>query len=243
MVARSRGRHAGRTTSLTSAEPKEGRHPGQPKPAQPKRVRFANVRAPKPVLPTETEQRLTPRQQEVFDRLEDLVKEDGLAALTMGKIAAHMGCSLRTLYGISPSKDELVLAAVDRNLRRIGREAIERLDPAMNALEMLRAYLAVANEAVEPTRMIFARELGSLPGAKRLLDSHEDYVVAVTKSLLDRAIDEGLIPPVDTAPVAHILGGLGREFGHPDVSDIVDGSPKQAARMVTEIILRGLAQS
>ena len=122
---------------MSAAEPK----------ASEERVRFANVRAPQPVLAPETEQGLTPRQRQVLDQLEDLVTEDGLAALTMGQIAAHMGCSLRTLYGISPSKEELVLAAVDRNLRRIGREAIESLDPTMPPLEMLRAYLRAARSA------------------------------------------------------------------------------------------------
>ncbi len=218
---------------MSAPEPQEGRQ----------RVRFANVRAPKPVLPIETEQGLTPRQLDVLDQLEDLVTEDGLAALTMGQIAAHMGCSLRTLYGISPSKDELVLAAVDRNLRRIGREAIESLDVTMPPIEMLRAYLEAANEAVEPARVVFSRELGSIPGAQRLLDAHEDYVVAVAKSLLDRAVEEGEISKVDTAPIAHVLGGLGREFGRPVLQEIVEQSPKKTASAIAEIIFRGLAKS
>lgn len=217
---------------MSSAEPNDGEE----------RVRFANVRAPKPVLALETDQALTPRQRQVLDQLEDLVTEDGLAALTMGQIAAQMGCSLRTLYGISPSKDELVLAAIDRNLRRIGREAIGALDPDMPPLEMLRAYLQAANEAVEPTRVVFARELPSLPGAKRLLDSHEDYVVAVAKSLLDRAVTTGEIVSVDTGPLAHVLGGLGREFGRSSVQDLVEQSPKKTANAIVEIILRGLVR-
>lgn len=215
---------------MSEAAPEKGRQ----------RVRFANVRAPKPVLPAGTMERLTPRQQQVFVQLEELVTNDGLADLTMSQIAAELGCSLRTLYGISPSKDELVLAAADQNLRRIGRAAIESLDPDMPPLEMLRAYLSAANEAVEPTRMTYARELASIPSSKRLLDAHEDYVMAVTKSLLDRAVEEGEIPPMDTAPIAHVLGGLGREFGRADVQEIVESSPKKTAGEVAEIILQGL---
>ncbi len=192
------------------------------------------------MLPIETEQRLTPRQREVLDQLDDLVTEDGLAALTMGQIAAHMGCSLRTLYEISPSKDELVLAAVDRNLRRIGRAAIDALDPSMPPLEMLRAYLEATNEAVEPSQMQFGRELASLPGARRLADSHAGYIVAVTRSLLDRAIEEGHIPPVDTASLAHVLGGLGGEFGRLDLQDTLEQSPRETANAIAKIIIRGL---
>ena len=61
------------------------------------------VRAPKPLLAPEAERRLTPRQREVLGELEDLVVRGGFAELTMAEIAARLGCSLRTLYGISPS--------------------------------------------------------------------------------------------------------------------------------------------
>lgn len=221
---------------MSAAPPPERKDPE-------KRVRFPGVRAPKPVLPIETEQRLTPRQQEVLDQLEDLVGENGLAELTMGKIAALMGCSLRTLYGISPSKDELVLAAIDRNLRRIGRAAIEALDPDMAPLDMLRVYLDAAHMAVEPARMVFARELATLPGAQRLIDAHEDYLSAVTRSLLDRAVEQGEIGKVDTAALAHVLGGLGRDLARPEVREVIEESPRKAASEIVEIILRGLTRN
>ena len=97
------------------------------------------------------------------------------------------------------------------------------------------------NEAVQPTTSSFAREFAGLPGAKRLLDAHEGHVIAVTQSLLDRAVAEGEIPAVDTAAVAHVLGGLGREFAHPDVAPVAKASPKATADALAEIILRGLA--
>ncbi|MCH2220040.1 MAG: hypothetical protein MK097_06920, partial [Dechloromonas sp.] len=45
------------------------------------------------------------------------------------------------LYGIAPSKDELLLVVVDRRLRRIGRSALEAMDSEMSPLDALRAYL------------------------------------------------------------------------------------------------------
>ena len=204
------------------------------------RLRFPGVRAPKPLLPPHAERRLTERQRQVLDALEELVVSGGLAELTMAEIAARLNCSLRTLYEISPSKDELVLTVVDRRLHRIGRAAIACLDASMSALQALRAYLAAANEAVQPTTESFGRDFADLPGAKRLLDAHEGYVVAVTRSLLDRAVRERRIQPVDTAALAHVLGGLGRELSRPDVIPLIAGSPKHTADALTEIVLRGL---
>jgi AcrR family transcriptional regulator len=202
---------------------------------------LAGVRAPKPLLAPETERRLTARQRELLDDLEKLVSSEGMSELTMAEIAAEVNCSLRTLYGISPSKEELVLAVVDRRLHRIGRKAIGSLKPAQSALDALRAYLKAANEAVQPETVAFSREFAAVPGAQRLLDGHEGYVMAVTQSLLDRAVAEKEIPPVDTAAVAHVLGGLGREFSRPEVAGVASAPAKVTADAIAEIILRGLA--
>lgn len=207
-------------------------------------ARFPDVRTPRRLLPAAAERRLTPRQRELLDELEDLVVKGDLSALTMAQIAARTNCSLRTLYGIAPSKDELVLIVVDRRLHRIGRRAIEALESGQSALDSLRAYLRTANEAVQPTTVAFAREFADVPGAERLLDAHEQYVVAVTRSLLERAIAEGDVAPVDSVALAHVLGGLGREFSRPELAGVgLSKTPKETADAVTEIILRGLQRS
>jgi AcrR family transcriptional regulator len=199
------------------------------------------VRGPKPLLPPEAERRLTPRQREVLDELEDLVVRGGFSGLPMAEIAARMNCSLRTLYGIAPSKDELVLVVVDRRLRRIGRRAIAALDGREPPLAALRAYLRTANEAVQPATAAFARELAGVPGAKALLDAHEGYVVAVARDLLERAVAQRQIAPVDAGALAHVLGHLGRDFARPELAGSArSGTPKEAADAITEIILRGL---
>jgi len=218
---------------LSPAEPKKARqHP-----------RFPGVRAPRPLLPPETERRLTARQRQVLDELETLLADEALAALTMAGIAARLNCSLRTLYEIAPSKDELVLTVVDRRLNRIGRTAIAALDVSMSPLQALRAYLRAAHEAVQPTTASFAPAFAGVPGAKRLLDAHQGYVEAVTQSLLDRAVAEAQIRATDTAAVAHVLSGLGREFARPEVAEIATASPKATADALADVILRGLERS
>lgn len=211
--------------------------------ARRERMRFPGVRAPKPLLAPDTERALSERQRELLDELEGLVAAESLAELTMAEIAAQVNCSLRTLYGIAPSKDELVLAVVDRRLHRIGRRAIEALEGDLPPLEAVRAYLRATNEAVQPETVAFSREFATVPGARPLLDAHEGYVIAVTQSLLDRAARAGQIAAVDTGVVAHVLGGLGRELSRPEVAAIAKASPKATADAVAEVILRGLERS
>lgn len=202
--------------------------------------RFPGVRAPQPLLDAEAENRLTDRQKEILDELETAGAEAGFASQTMAEIAARMNCSLRTLYGIAPTRDELLLIAVDRRLRRIGRNAIEKLDPTLSPLELLRAYLEAANAAVQRQTFTLSRDFAAVNGSRRLADSHENYVISVVQKLLDRAVSEAQIRPVDTAAVAHILGGFGREFTKPDIVDMIDGTPDEAANLLTDVLLRGL---
>ena len=129
---------------------------------------------------------------------------------------------------------------VDRGLHRIGRAAIEGLDASMQPLEALRAYLRAANEAVQPESTVLSADLSRVAGASRLFDAHEGYLMAVTQSLLDRAVADGEIAAVDTAAIAHVLGGLGREFARPEVAEIAAASPNETADAVSELILRGL---
>ncbi len=204
------------------------------------RMRFPGVRAPKPLLSPEAERQLSARQLEVLDELEEMLLRDGLADFTMAEIAALVGCSLRTLYGIAPSKDELLLTIVDRRLHRIGRAAIEALDASMPPLDALRAYLQAANEAVQPETVAISADLVQVKGAGRLVSTHEAYLIAVTQNLLDRAVAEGQIAPVDTASVAHVLGRLGGEFARPDVAEMALASPKETADTISELILQGL---
>jgi AcrR family transcriptional regulator len=201
--------------------------------------RLKAVRAPKPVLARERERRLTDRQRQLLDEL-GAVFNDGFAHLTMAELAARLNCSLRTLYALAPSRDELVLVVVDRNLWRVGRAARDAITPGMPPLDAVRAYLEAATVAVSGTTEAFARDLAAVPAAQRLSDEHNQYLFTVTRTLLDLAVERGDIPAVDTAAVARVMAGLGRDLSRADAIPILRSSPKQAADAVVDLILRGL---
>lgn len=206
----------------------------------PQKAHFPHVRAPKRRLSPSTEKSLTTRQLEILDTLDESVLGGGFSDLTMAEIAKRMTCSLRTLYGIAPSKEELVLAVADRHLQRIGREAMEVLELDDRPLSRLRAYLRATNRALQPTTVIFSMDFDRLPGARQLADAHAGYIVAITRALLDEAVEAGDIAPLDTAALALVLGRLGREFARPDVEKIVQSSARETANAIAEIILNGL---
>lgn len=208
-------------------------------PATDLRARLRSVRRPVPVLSREREEALTARQREVLDQLARLFDE-GFAHLTMADIARRLSCSLRTLYGLAPSRDELVLIAIDRRLWRIGRAAAAAIDATDAPLDALRAYLRAANVAVADTTPAFARDVEALAATRALNDSHSDYIVAVARCLLDIAQERSDISSVDTAAVARVVAGVGRDFSKPEVLASLGSNPRAAADEIVDIVVRGL---
>lgn len=204
-----------------------------------RRIRL--VQGPKPRLSRERAEALTPRQREILDQLTVLVS-DGFSHLTMADLATKFNCSLRTLYGMADSRSELVLLAIDRNLWNIGRSATKAAtEAACRPLEAIRAYLSAANVAVSRTTLAFARDLDAVSGGPELFAAHNEYLVDVTRELLDLAVERGDIAAVHTAVVARVLASLGRQFSEADVVAELSESPKDAADHVLDIMLNGLS--
>lgn len=201
--------------------------------------RLLAVPRPQPVLSRRAKKNLTTRQRELLDQLGEIF-QNGFASLTMADLASQLGCSLRTLYGLAPSRDELVLVVVDRNLWQTGRQAMAAIQSDMAPLVALRAYLGAANLAVENTTEAFATDTANMAQWSNLGLAHTDYLIAVTSSLLEMAQDVGEIRDVDIAAAAHIIAGLGRSFAEPHIISAIRSTPTEAANEILDLFLAGL---
>jgi AcrR family transcriptional regulator len=205
-------------------------------------ARLRSVPRPTPVLPRDRERALTTRQREILAQLGALF-DGGFAHLTMAGIAAELSCSLRTLYDLAPSRDELLLMVIDRNLWRIGRGAEGVVRAGATPLQALRDYLTAATEAIADMSPAFARDLAAVPAAGRLRDAHTEYLAGVTRCLLDLAVEQGEISDVDTAAFARVLTGVSRDLIRPEVIGTLRSTPKDATDAVVGTILDGLSMS
>jgi AcrR family transcriptional regulator len=199
------------------------------------------VKGPLPVMSRDAEQAVTQRQRELLDQL-DAIFADGFAHLTMAEIASSLSCSLRTLYGLAPSRDDLVVLVVDRGLWAVGRAAMSAIGPTMAPLDAIRSYLRAANVAVATTTETFAADAAANPRTRALNTAHSQYLIDITRALLDAAVNTGDIDPIDSAAVARVMAGLGADFAGPDVLPTLATSPKDAADAVVDIVLAGLTR-
>lgn len=202
-------------------------------------TRIARVPRPQPVMSRESYAALSDRQREILGDV-GVLFAGGFKHLTMAQIASSLNCSLRTLYTMAKSREDLVLIVVDRNLWAIGRDARDAIVPDMEPLDAIRCYLRASTVAVASITEPFANDIDSTPAAQALHSAHNDYLASVTQALLNEAVRRGAIARCDTAAVSKIIAGLGRRFASPEMIATLRSSPKKAADDMVEVILLGL---
>ncbi len=194
------------------------------------------VPIPPPVLSNDEEAQLSDRQRELLEQL-GTIFQAGFADLTMADLADQLNCSLRTLYLLASSRNQLVTMVIDRTLRDHGRAAQNAMASAGSVVEALEKFLIAANDAVSEVNPNFATDMSEIPEGAALNEAHSSYLIAVTKALLTLAIKRGELAPVDTAALARMLGGLGRDFARPEVLPTLDNSPAQSANAMVTLVV------
>lgn len=202
--------------------------------------RLRSLQAPEPMLSNEQELLLTERQRKLLVELTDLFGGDGFADKSMADLSKQLRCSLSTLYAIAPTRDELILIVVDRHLRAAGDASAVLLTAQMSAIESLRVIHSTGTVSIQSWSPAFARDLRSLPSASRLARSYDQHMTAISAALLDAAVEANEIAAIDTAAVANMIGQIGQIFTEADVMVKLEGTPKDAADEMLDIILCGL---
>jgi AcrR family transcriptional regulator len=202
--------------------------------------RLRRVPRPAAVLPSERAESLSARQLEVLDELEHLLLGGSFASLTMAEVAGAARCSLRTLYELAPSKDQLVVTIVDRMLWRVGRQAARTIEADQTPLDALRAFLAATTDAVRDVTAAASLDLAATPGALEVARRHEQYLVGIIEALLAAAVDDGSVRDVDVGAFAVVLAGVGATLASTVGQAHLRSNPKSAADEVVDALLLGL---
>ena len=189
---------------------------------------------------------LNVKRQEIFTKrhyeiVEDLEKmlEKGVPDLTMSQIASNLKISLRTLYEIAPSKDELIIMITDSILRKHGKHALESISDIKSPLKKLEKYLFTVNQVVGPKFNTFFKDIEKIKGLEEIVDYHANFITNLTEELLNQSIETNEIQYIDSKAFSILLGGIGREFIK-EKNRLSESSPEESANSITSIILNGI---
>lgn len=194
--------------------------------------------APRRMLSAHAEAELSPRSREALDQLEEVFLVEGFASLTVRDLAARLRTSLRTLYEIADSKQQLVLVVVDRFLHRVGRNALSQIDPVAPVADRIRAYFGGGAELQRWTRA-FAADAAGMPEMLRLLDSHFAFVSAMVERLVAEGVATGEMRPVDPVVAAAVLSGAASHVTRATVGTTPEST--DAIDQLIDIVLYGLS--
>ena len=181
----------------------------------------------------------TKRQIEIMDALEAMLQK-GVPDLTMSEFAKKLKISLRTLYEIAPSKDELILMTMNNILVKLGKLAIDSVANIDSPIKKLEKYLCIVNQAVGPKFDTFVKDIENIKGSQKMADYHENFIKNYTKNLLKESILKKEIKSIDVRAFAILLGGIGREFLKEKNKKTINMSPEESANSITKIILNGI---
>ena len=181
----------------------------------------------------------TKRHYEIIDALEELL-EQGVPEITMSEIAKKLKISLRTLYEIAPSRDQLILMTMDNILKKLGKYAMDSVSEIDSPIKKLEKYLFIVNQAVGPKFDRFLKDMEKINGSKKTADYHENFIKSYITKLLEEAITKKEIKSVDVKALSILLGGIGREFFKEDNKKLIDLTPEESANSITRIILNGI---
>lgn len=195
---------------------------------------------PRPLLSARAEALLSERHRAVLDRLEDLFLEAGFASFTMRDLAAELRCSMRTLYEIAPSKQELVLLVLDRFFHRVGRKALASIDPEASVAERIRSYFRSGVELQRWT-IALAEDSAGEADILHLSDRHFTYVNAILEQLIAEGVARGEMKPGDPKVAAAALGAAGVYLTRPDVTARIGRMSQEVVDEALDIFLLGLA--
>jgi AcrR family transcriptional regulator len=187
---------------------------------------------------------LSPRLRELLDALEEWIVTDGFASLTIEKMVARLKCSRSTLYGVAPSREELVLVIIDRRLRRIGAMKRDRLAALDSPAEKIRVLIGSQDLQIQSTSIRFMEDVARTPAVQRLIGDHLRYGVAQLQDLIQEGISSGTFRSgANSRVVAHAIDAALQRIQDPVVLRESGRSFDEASADIATLFLDGLVQS
>jgi AcrR family transcriptional regulator len=183
------------------------------------------------------------REQRLLADLENIFLAEGALRLTLAELATRLRCSKRALYQIAPSKEELFLRVLARNLEHIWQLGLEAEKRARTTEHSISEYVLAALIEVRKWSPAFLADIDAYGPARRMLDAHLDQRMRYLVHMIDEGIDRGRFHAHNSALVAEMLYASAMRFCSPAVLERAGLTLSQAVEQMTDVVCRGLVRA
>jgi AcrR family transcriptional regulator len=184
--------------------------------------------------------RHTPRERELLQSLETIVLTRGFASLRLADLADELSTSYSTLYGIAPSKAELIDLVVDRWCRRTGADGWTALAGLDDPVERVACWQAAGADALALCNPVFQADLDTSPSVRVVVERYRSYYLDVLIALLQDGIDRGCFRPVNLSYVARVWEAAYRVGLSAEALDDHGMTEADGLRIMHDLLLRGI---
>ena len=185
------------------------------------------------------------REEEILDAAAQLFAERGFAAANTQVLADTLGVGKGTIYRYFPSKEELLLAAVDRAMRQVTETidaAIVDVDEPMERMVVaMQTYLSVFREHPEYAELIIQERAQFKDRKKPTYFIHRDANAERWRDVFRALIAQGRVRKIPVERITDVLSNLlyGTMFANYFVGPT--RTPEQQARDIVDIAWQGIA--
>ncbi len=188
-----------------------------------------------------TADRLTRRQAELLDQLEQLFLTEGFARFTLEDLAVRLHCSKSTLYALAGSKEQLASRVIRHFFRKAtaaveARTATEQ-DPALR----VTAYLTAVERALAPAGPAFYRDLDTFPPGRAVYERNTAMAAERVRELIAEGVARGRFRAVHPALVADTVSTLMFRIGRGDTARATGMDDAAAYRELAALLLHGIS--
>lgn len=178
--------------------------------------------------------------EEFLAELAALIRQEGIAKLGVGEMAARLRCSRRRLYDVAQTKEELLLWAArrqfDASLAAGHAAARAEADPARR----LVAYLDAGLRPAQQVSAVFLSDLEQSPQGRAIFDGYQLARSEGARAILEEGVRHGAFRQLDFDVVTEMLLGAAQRLRHPAFLARTGLSVIQAFESAYALVLHGL---
>ena len=182
----------------------------------------------------------TPRQEEVLDAVEAIFISEGFRGLTATELAARVKCSLRTMYQLAPTKEQLFLLVLNRMWDRVGEEARRVAAEADDPAERIELFISQSTRIMRPPWDAFYRDIQEYEPARRLFAEHLAVGTAFLAEIVAEGVASGRFRPIPPQLVAKAIETLSLQATGQAFLDEIGMDAADAEQGLAHLILHGL---
>lgn len=178
----------------------------------------------------------------ILDAWGNLIEDHGYAEITMAMVAERAGVARNTIYGYFPDKEHLMLAHLEREVRRFIEATTSAVDEAVGAVARLKVVFE-HQARYFATHASSRHEIGEVMGPEgyRRFMAHFAPLHKLVSRIVREGVHEGVFRHLDPHVVTPMILAVIAVYRVPLASGEI--APEVAAAQALDFTLHGLLAS